>query len=618
MMSIHCQPTILVGAISLALGLTTSALTTTVLANESTPTTAKLNPLVVTATRSEATIDTIPARINILDQEILERSPMASLPELLKSEVAANVVQLGGYGQQSSIFLRGSNSTHTLVLQDNLRLNSATTGAASLPYLDTTDIAQVEILKGPASVLYGTDAIGGVVHLISKTPTENRVLSSTEVGEFNTYKAILGADFAQNGIYTQIRGQRLESDGMPVKEDAQQQRAAYDQKGYSAKFGTEQKDYALSFHYSENEGNAQYNNTTARLNNQDFDYQLLHLKGRVNLSDQVELNARVAQFKDNLYQNDPNFMGGYDYVESTTKEAELYTKWQLNASHNLLLGVKAQDVDGNVLSYGAAYQPALRSNGYFIQHQYDQAALNTQVGLRVEDHDQYGTHTIGQAAVRYQVFPTTSIYANVGSAFRSPSLNELYGSSGNLDLKPEESLSFEIGADQKLNYGLETGISLYHTTVDHLIDAVEASQYTFTNLEKATFAGVESYIGWTGEHAYAKASYNYVRAKDDSTGNDLSRRPRHKATLTAGWKEALWGASTQLTANSDADNSAYDDVMIPGHLHVDLHAYYQAHPNVKLFTNLNNLLDTRYRTAFGSGYYINAGRMASVGVNFQY
>ena len=134
------------------------------------------------------------------------------------TDPAITVVQSGGYGQASSIFLRGAESDQALVLRDSVRLNSATSGAASLPFIDTTDIKQIEVLKGPASVLYGTDAIGGVVQLITKTPTKNSAFITGEMGENNTYKSIIGADFAQDGYYAQVRGQRLETDGTPVKD----------------------------------------------------------------------------------------------------------------------------------------------------------------------------------------------------------------------------------------------------------------------------------------------------------------------------------------------------------------------------------------------------------------
>lgn len=168
-MSTHLKPAHLAGAIAIAMGLSSAAFAQTVSTNK----TASLDTIVVTATRTEQKISDVPARINIIEPKILEQSPIASLPQLLQTDASINMVQSGGYGQAASIFLRGTNSNHTLLLRDGVRLNSNTSGAASLPFIDTTDIKQIEVLKGPASVLYGADAIGGVVQLISKTPEKN-------------------------------------------------------------------------------------------------------------------------------------------------------------------------------------------------------------------------------------------------------------------------------------------------------------------------------------------------------------------------------------------------------------------------------------------------------------
>lgn len=616
-MSISFQPTTLVGAIACAMGLSTPVFATENSIQHVTKTTS-LDTLVVTATRSEQNIENIPARISVIEPQIIDRSPMASLPELLKSQASANIVQLGGYGQQASIFLRGTNSTQTLILQDGVRLNTATTGAASLPFLDTTNLKQIEILEGPASVLYGTDAIGGVIQMITKTPEKTGAFITGEIGENKTYKSIIGADLAENDFYAQIRGQRLETDGTKIKEVINAPKAAFDQKGYSAKIGVDKKQYAVSLDYSENKGNTEYDNFGA-LVDQDFKNEILNLKGRVTLNTQIELNARLSQFKDDLLQNQANYLGQYDYVLSKTQEADIYAKWRLSQTQNIAFGSTYQNIKADALSYGKKINSNIDSQGYYIQHQYNSDAIHTQMGLRLEDHEVYGTHTVGQAAIRYQILPLTSIYTNIGTAFRSPNLNELYSSSGNIDLKPEESTSYEIGLDQKLNHGISTGITLYRNEVKNLIDANGTTGYKFQNLDKATFEGTELYLKWEGDHLYLSTSYNYVRAKDKTTHQDLSRRPRQKAAFTMGWNDEQYGLSTTLTALSSADNSAYDDIIIPGHFNIDMSGYYNINNMIKVFTNIQNISDTQYRTGYGSGsYYINGGRLASLGVTFKY
>ncbi|WP_436863234.1 TonB-dependent receptor plug domain-containing protein [Acinetobacter haemolyticus] len=607
-MSTVFQPTRLVGAIAIAMGFSSPAFAQ----EQSTDKTATLDTIVVTASRSEQKISEVPARINIIEPKILEQSPIASLPQLLQTDASINMVQSGGYGQTASIFLRGGNSNQTLVLRDGVRLNSTTSGTASLPFIDTTDIKQIEVLKGPASVLYGTDAISGVVQLISKTPEKTSAFLTGEIGENKTYKSVVGADLAENGFYAQIRGQRLETDGTPVKDIKNAPDASFDQKGYSAKIGVEKEQYAASVDYNENQGYSDYD-SSGKLVSQDFKNEIINVKGRLNILENLALHARFSQFKDEIDQNNST-----DFVHSKTQESEIYGQWGFAPNQKLLVGVTHRNIDGDVISYGTPYQEDIDSTGYYIQHKYDQAGLNTQVGIRVEDNEKFGTHTVAQGSVRYQALPLTSIYANIGSAFKAPTLNDMYAYGGNPDLKPEESLSYEIGLDQKLAYNISTGLSLYTTEVDNLI-AFDGVLNQMSNVEKAKMEGSELYLKWQGENLFTNLSYNYVRAKDKKNDEDLSRRPRQNIALTAGWTDEQYTFSTTMLANGDYDNSAFDNIQIPGHFRVDMHGRYKVNKNIDVFANIQNVGDSKYRTVYGGGsYYINGGRLASAGVTFRY
>ena len=405
-MSSVFQPTALVGAIAIAMGFSSSSFAQT----ETEPAAKSfLAPIVVTATRTEADIANVPARISILEPQLIEQSPIAELPHLLMSDASINMVQSGGFGQQASIFTRGTNSTHTLILRDGIRLNGASAGIASLAFLDTTDLKQIEILKGPASVLYGTDAIGGVVQLISKTPEKNAAFVTAEIAENQTYKTVIGADLIENGIYAQLRGQRLETDGTQVTNAANAEKANFDQKGYSAKLGIDREQYSASADYYTNEGFSHYD-SYGNLISQDFKNESINLKGRYQFNDSIELHTRLSQFKDQIQQNDKP-----DYVKNNTQEAEIYSQWHINAKHNLLAGMSHKDSHSDVFSQGEGYEwegvyypgedvfydKHVRSNGYFLQHQYQTQQINTQLGLRVEDHQLFGSHTVGQAAARY-------------------------------------------------------------------------------------------------------------------------------------------------------------------------------------------------------------------------
>lgn len=610
-MSKSFQPTRLVGAIAIAMGFSS------VIFAEDTTNVTQLDPIVVTASKSAEKASEVPARINIIEPKVLEQSPIASLPQLLQTDASINMVQSGGMGQLAEIYLRGTESDHTLVLRDGIRLNNASSGTASLAFIDTTDIKQIEVLKGPASVLYGTDAIGGVIQLVSKTPEKNRAFITGEIGENKTYKSVIGADLYEDGFYAQIRGQRLESDATKVtnQKTNSSDTASFDQKGFSTKFGVEQKDYGISVDYSHNEGSSLYDAYTfnGALLKQDFENEIINLRSRLNVTDNLELNTRLSQFKDEVNQKDST-----DFVHSKTQEVELYSKWKFLPQQTLLVGATHRTLDGDILSYGAPYNENVDSTGYYLQHQFNGDRLNTQAGVRIEDNEKYGSHTVGQIAARYQLLDKTSIYTNIGTAFKSPTLNELFNSwNGNPDLKPEESTSYEIGIDQTLPAGFKTGLSAYYTEVEDLIGSVNFGK--LTNINKATYQGGEFYVGWQKDDLFAKATYSYVKPENEETHQDLNRRPRQGLTLTTGLQNEVYGISASLVAKSKSKDwdSNYKN---PGYATVDINAYWNMNPHIKLFTNIQNIGDVDYKTAYQDQgyYYVNGGRLASAGVTLSY
>ncbi|ATO18589.1 TonB-dependent receptor [Acinetobacter sp. LoGeW2-3] len=620
-MTIQFQPAALAGSIALALGFTSS-----VHAAEQKVAKASLDTIVVTATRSEEKIENVPARINVIEPTKLKQSPIASLPHLLIDDASINMVQTGGHGQQASIFLRGTESDHTLIMRDGVRLNTPSQGSASIQFVDTTDLKQIEILKGPASVLYGTDAIGGAIQLVSKTPDKTGGFITGEVGENNTYKSIVGADLTENGFYAQIRGQRLESDGDIILNN-DDRKYNYDQKGYSAKVGVDKKHFSTSLDYSQNEGNGAYN-LNGNLVSQDFKNEIINLKGKAQISSNIELIAHLSQFKDDLDQlNKP------DFVHNTAREAELYGKWQFTPVQNILAGITHKQMKADTFSQGEGYEwngvfypgedvfydKKINSTGYFAQHQYQTDKIQTQVGIRVEDNERFGSHTVGQGAIRYHLTPSTSIYSNIGSSFRAPSMNDLYALSwgGNPDLKPEEGFAYEIGLDQELTDNSALGLSIYRNEVDNLITSKAGK---LVNVNKSEFTGSELSYKWKANDLFLNASYAYVQAKDADLKEDLQKRPRQKVTLSTGIQKEVYGLSASVVGSSKSKSwdSRYKN---PGYATIDLNAYWNITPSVKVFTNIENIGDVQYETEYFGGngtYYINGGRLASAGVTFKY
>ena len=624
-MSFYFQPTALVGAIAIAMGFSTSVSATT---ETQTSVKSSLSTIVVTATRSEENIENVPARISVIDEQKIKQSPISDLGSLLNTEASINIVQSGGIGQTTSAFLRGTDSKHLLFLKDGVSLNTALDGGSNIPYIDLSDIQRIEILRGPASVQYGTDAIGGVINVISATPKKTGLSFTNEIGENNTYKSIIGADFVdQSGLYAQIKGQSLESDGTPVTNKAKQN-SSYDQKGYSAKLGINKEKYNASLSFSENKGTNVYYGGS-----QDFLNQVIIAKASVQVSPTLLLNGQFSNFKDELLGS------GNSYLFNTERnEADLSAKWKLSNSQHVLFGTNLNQA--NVESYAILGQKQdLDSIGYYVQHNYDTETAHTQAGLRLEDNDKFGSHVVGQLAGRYNLNSQTSVYSNIGTGFKAPTGNQLYYSNtsewfgttyvtnGNPNLKPEESISYEVGLDQDLAYGFSTSLSLYQTKVKNLISTEDTWVNSdmlvtnFINTNKAKMTGGELSLKWRKDNLFMATEYAYVKTKNEQTGLELIRRPRQSLSTTFGLENNVYGLSATLIAKSPSKiSNTVNSKEVPGYATVDLNSYWNINPNIKLFTNIRNVGDVKFKTANygGDEFYINGGRQASVGVTFKY
>ena len=626
-MSTLFQPTTLVGAIALAMGFSTS-----VFASESQDqrvVNAALDTLVVTASRSEQNIKDVPARINVIDQNSIERNPILNLSDEVQKDPSVFMKQYGGMGQTTEISIRGTKSNHTLVLKDGARLNSQNHFSALFPtFIDTSDLKQIEILKGPASVQYGTDAIGGVVQMITTTPTQNSGFITGIYAENKTYKTIIGSDLVQDNFYAQIRGQRLETDGTKILDyQNKSQKASYDQKGYSAKVGYDNKDnIKANIAISQNEGTNQFYDWATSQNKAKrfFENRLINVNTEFDLQDNLTLSARLSNFIDNQYVLDSE-PGHFD---TENKEGDLNLRWSLTPQQSILLGSTYLKSNFESKSIKNEKQD-IDSVGYYLQHQHKSEKLNTQVGIRTEDNELFGTHTVGQGAIRYQILPTTSIYANIGSAFKTPSLTELYyfveGSYptyGNPNLKPEKSMAYEIGVDQKINNQLTAYFSTYHTRIKNLIvtNYLGQNKSSFANIEKSEVNGGEIGFKWKEQDIFLTTEYAYADSKNKKTNNNIAYRPKQTFTLSTGLENASYGVSASVIARSDIYADHANKVKVPGYATVDLNMYWNINPNIKVFSNIQNIGDVEYKIAdnFSDGWYINGGRLASAGVTFRY
>lgn len=600
-----------------------------------------LDPIIITASKHAQDIKNTPARITVINKQDIDKNPTANLDNILLSDISIyNHSAWGGIGQPSNLSLRGTNSTHTLVLKDGARLNSQNATAPLYPaFIDLSDTDRIEIVKGAASVQHGTDAIGGVVQMRTLTPTDNHSFITGVYGENQTYKAIIGTDLVHDsGAYAQIRGQRLESDGTRIfnSQNEKTQKAGYDQKGYSVKLGYDKERLGASIFVSQNQGINEFSNSGFTPNPQidatrAFKNRIITARANYDISDNLTVSARYSDVSD--YQDVPVYTSHYN---TKNKDADAYITWQVSPTQNILAGIAHLDARYDSSAITNQHQ-SNHSTGYYIQHQFNNDKFNTQMGVRLEDNERYGNHTVGQIAARYHMSPQASIFANVGTAFRAPSLDEIYSSFyvANPNLQPEESLSYEVGADFYINDKTKVYTSAYQTRVDNLIRPVCIAGCTSpnwwemqnqnTNIDKAVFTGAEVGIKWQAGNVFTSAEYAYINSENRSAGDvnhgkELAYRPKNNFTLSAGYDNGNYGTNVAINARSDAYSNLANTAKLAGYATVDIGAHWHINPHVKIFGNIQNIGNKQYATATYSPdvYYVNGGRQANVGITLSY
>ncbi len=615
---------------AIILALAPTSLITTAYAQTIEPTVV-LDPDVITVSRTATPLSDTPASVTVISAGEIEKNPARNLSDVIQSDAGIYVKQYGSIGQVPEVSIRGTYPVHTLVLKDGARLNNQNhLGSIYTGFIDTTNLNRVEIAKGPASVQYGSNAIGGVIQMVSKTPARTGGEITGIIGENNTYKAIVSGDVVHNGFYASLSGQRLESDGTRIfNTQSRDNKAGYEQKGYAAKLGFDNKqnlDASISFEHNEgiNEFNSSGISTSPNTAVRAFENQITNAKITYKPIDNLSLNARYSNIK-----NEQDVVAYSSFYNTQVDEADINAKWSFTNNQNILVGVTGNQSEytSNTVKDGVQ---SIDTIGYYAQHQYNSDKLNTQVGVRLEDNERFGNHTVGQGAVRYHITPATSVYANVGSAFRAPALSELYyfdesmwgNTYGNPELKPEESVSYEVGVNHQIKDNLALSLSAYKTDIKNLIMySYGYPNSTYENINKAEITGGEFGLKYNRGNYYAAAQYGLVDAKNKDTDLTIAYRPKHTGTLTVGYDDGVVGVSTSVIARSKANisNSANAKTM-PGYATVDVNAYWNINPYVKLFTNIQNISNVEYKTAnyYQDQWYVNGGRQANLGMTFKY
>jgi len=577
-----------------------------------------LDPVIVTATRTAITVDDALSSVTVITRDDIERLQPVSLVDLLTGLPGVTITQAGGMGEQTSLFLRGTNSSHTLLLVDGVRVGTVSAGLPAFEQIPVEQIERIEIVRGPRSSLYGADAIGGVIQIFTRhghagaglVPSLSVTTGSrhTVGGQFGLsggdrhawYNLSLGGEYT-HGINACRVGAGTVFAGCFANEpdtDGYRNYNALANAGYRWGGGTE---LAATWLRSRNfvyfDG-APYGNQA--LNQQQVAGTRLSFRPLTFW--QVTLGAGQNLDKATTY-NDGTYVR---YSDSRRNQASWQNDLTLADNQLLTLGT---DYQLEHLSSDTGYLGSRRQDtGVFAQYQATFGRNEFQASARHDHNGQFGNHDTGALAWGYRLDHGLRLSASVGSAFHAPTFNDLYYpyGSGNPDLKPETSRSAELGLAQQ-GEGWNWALNAYQTKISQLITL--DSNYFPRNLSRARIRGLEGQLGLTLAGWRWQGYLTLQQPRNDDGGpNDghwLPRRPERTARIDV---DRRFG-EISLGATFNAAGSRYDDLAnthrLGGYATTDLRASVAFAPHWELEGRLANAFDRRYETIY---YFNQPGR----------
>ncbi len=615
-------------SLAIALGLPMLGLSA-VAAAQTNDTATELDEVIVTATRTALTVDAALAAVEVIDRAQIERSQARSLPELLRGRAGINLVNQGGAGKLTTLFLRGTESDHTLFLIDGVRVGSATSGLTALQDLPVDVIDRIEIVRGPRSSLYGADAIGGVIQVFTRreskgvTPQFRLGAGSHDLVEASAGLGVGGARgwFGVDASYQRTDGINA-CDGSSTLFAGcfaeEPDRDGYRNRSVSLRGGFRPGDaWNLDAHALRAEGRNEYDSSADAFfqlpNVADTVQQVVGGKLRYAPSARIDLQLSAGRNLDDSQDSRDGVQ--LSRFQSTRDSATLQGDFGLADDHLLTFGL---DWLRDRVDSDTAFDATRRGNrAGFAQYQGHFGAHDLQASARRDDNDQFGSHDTGSLAWGVGFNRGLRFTTSFGTAFKAPTFNELYFPFfGNPDLRPEESDSFELGLGQRRERW-HWQFNAFQTRIDDLI-VFDVAIFLPNNLDRARIRGAELVAGTSLAGWELAAQASHVDPRNRSQGfnfdHQLPRRARNtgRIDLDRGFGDWRLGASV-LGASS-----RYDDVAntrrLGGYGTADLRVEYALHPDWTVQARVTNLFDRDYETA---AFYNQPGREVGLSVRWR-
>ncbi len=570
-------------------------------------TTIPINPtLVITANRMEQPVSSVLAPVVVIDRAEIESRQVQSLPALLKTLPGVQITTLGGRGHMSSLFIRGTNSNHSLVLMNGRPIAAMVAGTPDLSQIPLGNIERIEYIRGPRAAVYGSDAIGGVINLITKTSAKNG--SETHLkggagsngygqGELRTVQS-----FGQKTDMNMLIGYER-TDGFDVVANAQQP----DRDGFSGRNGQIGLNHAFNDAWSADFNAQGYDNLTETddpyLSADQSRVQAFQYDGGLKFQGKDLISRLEVSYGENKLKNwlESNGEETGQPIHTGLTRLSWINSWSGIEGVSLTGGAdwQREEMKSDSRSYGKNFNAPDRDNkGLFAVGSYRWQALLWELSGRTDDNQQYGRHNTWSAASGLDFDENHNVRLSYGTGFKAPTFMDLYYPGyENPALQPEESKNLELDFSGRYT-GWDWSANFYRNQIQNLIQCQKGYITCTKGNTDAEIEGIELALGldtWLVHHDF---NYDYTRAKDKNANDQqLLRRAKHKGTWLTSFTTGQMTWSTEVLYVGERLDVG--NVELSPYTLVNLGATYAATNQLTFGGRIDNLFDRNYEVAKG-------------------
>jgi vitamin B12 transporter len=604
----------------------------------------KTSDVFVTATRTPISKNNVIADVTTIYPEEIERAGSSSLPELLQRQPGVEISNLGGAGKVSTLSLRGTSSTHSIVLIDGMRVGAATSGFSAIEHIPLSQIEKIEILRGPASSLYGQDAIGGVIQIFTKKGVDGfKPYVGIGYGSYNTSNFQSGIRGGNNQTTYAINFAAMNTGGFSafipnpnntsgaVTNAANLDKDGY--KNYSLSSSLNHKinqDYEIDFQYFLSKGKNKFDQRYADFSPfVDFKNEArqesygLNLKGQINNAWQssIKIGQSTDKYLDKQKFNPaiglilpdppPDGCGGPCGAQDSTlvdlyKTTQNQFAWQNNIKLNKGSLTLLYDFLEQKIKTTDLYEKTQRTNhGLMVGYGLIEDKHNFQTNFRKDFNSAYDDAVTGNIGYAYSINSNWTITSSFGTAFVSPSFNYLYSLAdtyalGNPNLKPEKSKNIEGSIRYKDDSG-SMSLTMFQNKIDDFI--IYSNPYpnitrtSTQNLNKAEIQGLtisgDQFLG----HFQIKGGMTFQSAKNEDTDLYLPRRAKTFGNINFNYYIGSWNVGVEETYSDKRFDNKENTVKLSGYALTNIVAGYKINDKLNLNLRLNNVFDKDYSLA---------------------